>query len=295
MTEPLPGSSTVVCPRCGTPVRPNTPFCDHCGARVTPPPACTLCGTLLEPNSRFCPSCGTMIGASKNPREEHSSPGEERSGSAGSDEPPAVPKPRPKNSWWRRRAGLTVPPGVRALCHPRALVSRYGGAILIAAALLLILAGIFAFSGSGYLTPATTLAVITPSGTVPVTVAETQGAPRLTGKAVTAENISLVPGAVDQVPQNLRIFLEITRDPRSHVVSVAFRGGEGQLGVQEIVVRLTRSDGTILTGSFRPVQSGSSVELQGTEKVDRVEVTARYFSGDEYKIADQIFEYKIRT
>lgn len=289
MAEPIPDSPAVICPRCGTPVRPNTPFCDHCGARVSPPPACTICGTLLEPNSRFCPSCGTMVGPSPPSPAPNAGPAGKALPEGG------MQSPSPGRSFWRRRAGITVPPGIKSLLHPRAVIARYGGAILLCAALLLILAGIFALAAPAFsLNPAEPVAVITPSATVPVTIAATPS-PSTVPNTEANGSVSLVPGSVDQVPRHLQISLEIERDPRSSVVSVTFRGGKGQYGVREIFVRLTRSDGTVLTGTFKPAQTGSGIELQGTEKVDRVEVTARYYTGDEYKIADQIFEYKIRT
>lgn len=293
MAEPQPDHVTVVCPRCGTPVRPNTPFCDHCGARVTPPPACTLCGTLLEPNSRFCPSCGTMIGIAPNASVPGDRGGEGRP--AAESQAQGTPQSKaPGRSFWRKHAAITIPPGIRSFLRPRVFLARYGWAILIGTAILLIVAGIFTVVAPALSRSADPVSVITPSATVPVTTPATLSS-SLTPAPIMNDSVSLVPGSVDRVPQYLQISLEVERDPRSHMVSVAFRGGKGQYGVRDILVRLTRSDGKVLTGTFKPVQTGSGIELQGTEKVDRVEVTARYYTGDEYKIVDQIFEYKIRN
>jgi hypothetical protein len=76
---------------------------------------------------------------------------------------------------------------------------------------------------------------------------------------------------------------------------VTFRGGEGQYGVREIRVTLTRSDGTSETKTFKPDTVGSGVTFQGTPKTDRIEATTYFFTGEQYKILDQIFEYKKRT
>jgi hypothetical protein len=155
--------------------------------------------------------------------------------------------------------------------------------------IILINAGFFNHvESNGTTVPATTttlvdIPVITPLPVTTTTVAEATG------------NFSLVPGEVELPPDNLRITLQVERDPRSFIVSVMYMGGKGQYGVRDILVRLTRSDGTVLTDTFRPVQMGSHVELQGTQKVDRVEVIVRYHTGDEYKMVDQVFDYRIRN
>jgi len=111
----------------------------------------------------------------------------------------------------------------------------------------------------------------------------------------TTETVSLVPGPTQVPPDTFMVNFQAERDPRSKIVSVQFMGGKGQYGVRDVFVRLTRSDGEVLTATFRPIQSGSGVELQGTEKVDRIEVIVNYHTGDVYKVIDKNFEYKIRS
>lgn len=298
MKEPEPSNPAAVCPRCGTPVRPNTQFCDHCGARIIPPPACSLCGTLLEPNSRFCSSCGTMIGTSPDQRPDKEESAGKKPAAAGREATgpaeeggvgAASPQPT-RSTLWRRRASITIPPGIRAFLHPSAIIARYEGTILIIIALILILTGVFTLVGSGYFQHTEPIVTITPSAT-PVVFTPTTMARADEGGG----NISFVPGPVELPPEEMRIYLRVERDPRSYVVSVLYEGGKGQYGVRDILVRLTRSDGKVLTATFRPDQIGSGVELQGTEKTDRVEVTTRYNNGNEYKNVDQVFEYKVRT
>jgi len=170
--------------------------------------------------------------------------------------------------------------------------------ILIILALIMILAGISTLVSSGLFGHAdssgTALPIITPS----VTVGQVTPSPTVTATVNPVEtvgNVSFVPGPVEQPSENLRITLQVERDPRSFIVSVMYMGGKGQYGVRDIFVRLTRSDGTVLEETFRPVQIGSHVDLQGTQKTDRVEVIVRYHTGAEYKVIDQVFEYKIRT
>jgi hypothetical protein len=114
--------------------------------------------------------------------------------------------------------------------------------------------------------------------------------------AVTSQagTVSFTPGPTQIPPSNRVVNLEAERDPISSLVTVTFRGGEGQYGVREIQVTLTRSDGSSETKSFKPTTVGSGVTIQGTPKTDRVEATSYFYNGEQYKIIDQIFEYKKR-
>jgi hypothetical protein len=107
--------------------------------------------------------------------------------------------------------------------------------------------------------------------------------------------ITLTAGPTEVPPGKFALVLDAERDPISHSVTVTFKGGAGQYGVSDIQVRLTRSDGQVLTQNFKPTTIGSGVTLQGTEKTDRVEASATYYSGEHYKIMDHIFEYQKRN
>jgi hypothetical protein len=128
--------------------------------------------------------------------------------------------------------------------------------------------------------------------TVPGSTSATQATQSGTSPSST---LSLTPGPTQVPPSNRVVILDAERDPISSVVSVTFKGGEGQYGVSTIVVTLTRSDGSSETKSFKPATIGSGVTFQGTPKTDRLEATSYFYSGEQYKIIDQIFEYKKRT
>ena len=110
----------------------------------------------------------------------------------------------------------------------------------------------------------------------------------------TTEEVSLVPGPTDVPPDRFLVYFEATRDAFTHNVTVQYMGGKGQMAVRDVAVRLTRSDGKVFTGTFKPVQVGSGIDLPGTDKEDRVEVTVRYVTGEEYKVMDKVFEYKVQ-
>jgi hypothetical protein len=150
--------------------------------------------------------------------------------------------------------------------------------------------------------------VVLPMITGPAATSQNQQAPAVTTGPVSssatqatlagtsqASTVSLTPGPTQVPPSNRVVILDAERDPISSIVSVTFKGGEGQYGVSQIMVTLTRSDGSSETKSFKPATIGSGVTFQGTPKTDRLEATSYFYSGEQYKIIDQIFEYKKRS
>ncbi len=54
---PQPGGE--VCPSCGTPIRADAKFCDHCGAKLAA--VCAKCGMELRLGAKFCDNCGALV------------------------------------------------------------------------------------------------------------------------------------------------------------------------------------------------------------------------------------------
>jgi hypothetical protein len=139
----------------------------------------------------------------------------------------------------------------------------------------------------------------TPSGGLPGLPAtpgsgSSPGTPATTADTSQAGSVSLSPGPTQNPPSNRVVIVDAERDPISSLITVTFKGGAGQNGVKEIVVTLTRSDGIQERKTFKPNAIGDGVTLQGTAKTDRIEATTHFYTGEEYKILDQIFEYKKR-
>jgi Double zinc ribbon len=318
----------VTCPRCKKTVPAQTVFCEFCGARVAHPPSCPLCGTLLAPGSRFCPSCGTPVPRDEeipdapcepvglNQRDAAYTP-ENSAGSVpvtpsstgdtgqkNSDIPvSSSPGPSPEKPVGvqkfphKKRSVVTVIPEpdekvrpVFSLVPVPAIASKkYLILILIA---IVVIAGIAVFEGKLRLPSPGSSAGFADSADL--AVGGTGSAPEQVAAtpAIIAQVINLTPGPTQVPPDNLLVYFQAERDPTSRIVSVRFTGGKGQAGVQDVFVRLTRSDGQVLTGSFRPLQVGSGVEFPGTGKVDRVEVIVHYYNGDSYTVIDRTFEWE---
>jgi len=316
------------CPQCGATLMANAKFCESCGARVSPaaapvvpaPSEAVPVAAPVAPPVQKVPDTPPVQAV--RPPAERPVIGEEKTVPAPVEKPePPVPpakgeekitpapveKPEPPEPPVKGEEKITpAPVQVKAPPKPKKIEEgpRETGPkkpvpqtmMIIAGIIILAILGAVVYFGvlpmmtgpaatsQNPLVPAVTTAPIGASGT-PATTADNSQAG--TG--------SLIPGPTQIPPSNRVVILDAERDPISSLVSVTFRGGEGQYGVREIRVTLTRSDGTSETKTFKPDTVGSGVTFQGTPKTDRIEATTYFFTGEQYKILDQIFEYKKRT
>jgi hypothetical protein len=331
---PPPDNSLQICPKCKSPIIRGTKFCESCGAKIDALPACAHCGAPNVNGTKFCESCGSPLveipqeNQSAAPVDviaplppqpaEYIPPMSEAqenvTGSLLSESTPMenpilppgeeVPKKPEENGTLEMQPApypdsekiqdITKPqqppqsskvPDSKKPFQPMTLAI-IGIVILIVLALgayvivLPMLPGTGTVQKSGDGTPVSTLpAASSPTGSV-------QGTVPVTG--------TLTPGQTQVPPANLALNFQAERDSLSGIVTVTFRGGAGQNGVKDVLFRLTRSDGQVLQKSFTLTQIDKSESLQGTKMTDRVEVIATYYTGEQYKILDQIFEYKKR-
>jgi hypothetical protein len=104
--------------------------------------------------------------------------------------------------------------------------------------------------------------------------------------------VSLTPGPTQTLPEIWNIDVQVQSngvsiDPQ---MTVSCQGGKGLNFIQQIDVRVTRSDGVVENGVIvKPLYKGKSVSLPITSqmgKVNRVEVWATTPQGDKVKIFD---------
>ncbi|MDD1657084.1 MAG: hypothetical protein LUQ41_01300 [Methanomicrobiales archaeon] len=113
--------------------------------------------------------------------------------------------------------------------------------------------------------------------------------------ATTTAPPSLEPGPTVTSPPGLDTIITVERNPISAYpdIIVTYGGGSGNLLLQWLDIKVTRSDGIVETAQItRPsssdtIRMGTSVTLQGSQGSDRVEVTA-WYTGDAYKIYDAL-------
>jgi len=327
MTTPNPTSSST-CPHCHQPLTPGVKFCETCGARIEQAPVCPHCGAPLTPGVRFCESCGkpvtpsapvTVAPATVPVPEEPESPGPPSKPEEISipepepepvqntlfvpGEPPVKPEPAPAQepvfageTWAQEPAEetpLPQPAPLQPIQEPASpsgagsssktlIIAGIVGLLIIAAIAIFVvlpmLSGTSADGGNGAATDAT----VTAASTMPATTSEN-----------TAEAFETL--TTQRLPVNLEVVYQVERSPVTGIVTVTFSGGSGLNGIASTLITVTRSDGQIMTKSWKPARIGDSVTVQGTTMTDRVEVITNFYNGDSYRCFDQVFEYKKRN
>jgi hypothetical protein len=312
-----------VCPQCGAVIAPNVKFCETCGAPVkgaketavpvaapvtvpepapvkeAPPPAQPpvkektpeVAPVAAAAPAAVTPAPKTVPVKETKPPAEPPEKAEEKPAPA-PEKPAPAPVPVKEPAKTEKVKGVIKETGPKQPGSSKTII--IAGIIILAfLAAAVYFVGLPMLSGSG--TPVQNppvSPVTTNSGSYPVSPSQIPVTTAVTGQSGT---FSLTPGPTQVPPANLGLIIDVERDAITHMITVTFQGGAGQYGVRELVVTLTRSDGTVETKSFKPENRGSFITLKGTEKTDRVEITANYYNGESYKVADQIFEYKKRT
>jgi len=321
------------CQKCGSPVAPGVKFCESCGAKIEALPSCPKCGAALAPGVKFCESCGAPIGpaapaeavkvaAPVAPVAEMSAPPappvpetppvvepkpatepvvkmeepvktvakavpspEEKPAPPVKAEEKTAPAPAPVKELPKAEKAKDVPKET----GPKKPMSKT--TMIIAGIIVLALLGAAVFfvvlptlSGSG-----------TPAQSQPVSPAGTSsGTPSATAGSSQAGTVSLTAGPTQVPPGNLALIIDVEKNAISRDIIVTFQGGSGQYGVKELRIKLSKSDGTVEEKSLSHLERGSSITMKGTDKTDRVEITAFFNNGDTYKVVDKVFEYKKR-
>ena len=149
----------------------------------------------------------------------------------------------------------------------------------------LVLAALFAAAGCTGSAPqqpaATPVATPIPAQALSDTALPTQTA-----------GASLKPQPTDTLPAQWPLSFNVEKSGTySTTIITHFDGGKGLSAVSRIDVRVTRNDGSVVTGFIKPMK-GETLEIEGTKGTDRVEVTVTMTSGSRYKVIDQGIPYK---
>jgi len=127
-----------------------------------------------------------------------------------------------------------------------------------------------------------TQAVITPVETTVVTLFTT---PTPTPSVTPVPSLDLVA----TLPSGQFVDLQLTKDRTNSEIHLLFNGGKGEVFVQNIRMKVTRSDGTIIDQYMDDGQSpkrGDELVIGGTRGSDRCEVYVT--TGNKiYKVMDQ--------
>ena len=327
--EPPDDAAPFHCPKCNSPIPRDSKFCEVCGERIEQSAGCSKCGAPLQADAKFCEICGTPV----RPRttvpespalpESQEIPVGEVPGEAGVRKPDVVvrkrtvPRPEPTPDILAPDAVLEPSPPMRAEAPDTGAPARqppaplYPGtkapasknmmviagvvvvAILAIAIFAVVLPGMSGSSGTKSTGNSNPVVTATTTTTIPTTTRVTTSVTTVQATSTSQSSVSLVPGPTQTLPANQELFFQVDKDAVSGAVTVTVTGPSRNV-VNDIVVRLTRSDGQVLTGYIKPNQKVNEVTLPGTRSTDRVEVTVAFYSGDTYKVIDKTVDFARR-
>jgi hypothetical protein len=127
----------------------------------------------------------------------------------------------------------------------------------------------------------------TQAGLLPV---ETTPAPIPVTTTIILSTIVATPVAVDTLPAEQDVDLKLTKERPDYTLHLLYNGGKGEAFVQNILMKVTLSDGTVvqqyLNDGMRKPRRGDELIIQGTRGNDRVEIFVTS-AGVTYKALDQ--------
>jgi hypothetical protein len=310
------------CPSCGSPVEPGHKFCEICGAKVPDLPVCKKCGAQFIAPVKFCELCGTPVGAQEKSRleeppapehvpetepvrepeparkpEPEPQPEMEPEPVVRKPAPAPVPAPSKKPAYDLIKDTLpeTEPAAAKTPAKPPVNKALIIGGIVI---LLVIIAaayfvGLPMLKGGGPGVPAavpTATSAMTMPPAPATTPAPAPQAPKVTVPPTPA--YSLVPEPTQIMPKNQEVFFDVQKDQVNAKITVLFQSGPGINLISAGDVKVTHPDGTIVTGTLKPSQGVTEIVLEGSKGTDRIEVIAKMYNGQSYRVKDQLLTFK---
>jgi hypothetical protein len=98
------------------------------------------------------------------------------------------------------------------------------------------------------------------------------------------------PVAVDTLPAEQFVDIQLTKERPDFSLHLLYNGGKGEVFVQNVMMKVTRSDGTVneqyLNDGQRKPRRGDELVMQGSRGSDRVEVFVTS-AGKTYKAIDK--------
>lgn len=242
--------------------------------------ACQKCGTALSPHAKFCESCGASIPIKEPPpvSAPASSPlPSEKGPEPAPGQPPEAaisPNPAPSSP---ETTGAAAPPRKNTGLIIGAVIA----CIVVVAVLFFILTSPAGIPGIGdQKTP-----VPTNTATTPVDYRSEEAPINL---------VTLTVEPTQELPKNLPLYVEVSKDPTNAVITIQYNGGKGEV-MQDNTVILSRSDGTVTTGKLNLRQKLSEIEMQGTRGTDRIQVIVVMGTGTPYTIIDKLLPFRARN
>jgi hypothetical protein len=114
--------------------------------------------------------------------------------------------------------------------------------------------------------------------------------PTITSASSSTSTVVSTPVAVETLPAGQNVNIHIEKQRPDATIHLLYNGGEGEMFVQNIMMRVTRSDGQVeeqyLNDQTRKPRRGDELVMAGTRGTDQV-VVFLTSSGKTYRIFDK--------
>jgi len=114
--------------------------------------------------------------------------------------------------------------------------------------------------------------------------------PTITSASSSTSTVVSTPVAIETLPAGQNVNIHIEKQRPDATIHLLYNGGEGEMFVQNIMMRVTRSDGQVeeqyLNDKTRKPRRGDELVMAGTRGTDQV-VVFLTSSGKTYRIFDK--------
>ena len=114
--------------------------------------------------------------------------------------------------------------------------------------------------------------------------------PSITSTSSSTATVVSTPVAVETLPAGQNVDIQVEKQRPDATIHLLYNGGEGEMFVQNIMMRVTRSDGQVeeqyLNDKTRKPRRGDELVIAGTRGSDQV-VVFLTSSGKTYRIFDK--------
>jgi len=114
--------------------------------------------------------------------------------------------------------------------------------------------------------------------------------PLPTPASTSVTTVLSTPVAIDTLPAEQFVDIQLTKERPDFSLHLLYNGGKGELFVQNVMMKVTRSDGQVfqeyLNDEQRKPRRGDELVMQGSRGTDRVEVFVTS-AGKTYKLIDK--------
>jgi hypothetical protein len=102
---------------------------------------------------------------------------------------------------------------------------------------------------------------------------------------------ALVPLPTQLIPTEQKVYFQVQKNPITSKISVIFAGSAGEGSISSAEIKVTHSDGSVTTGMILPLKGVSEITLDGSKETDRVEIIAKMYSGETYRVYDDLVPF----